>query len=102
MVYLDQGGRNVDASPEFYWDLELKRIAREFRAPEKLLKRSSTTNFDELTANADANDVEDALKNGAIKPPDIENARKAHVAARQAIDSLGTQVPIEFRRCVHV
>jgi hypothetical protein len=39
MVYLDQGGRNVDASPEFYWDLELKRIARDFNAPEKLFQR---------------------------------------------------------------
>src|ERR1051325_8589453 len=29
MVYLDEGGRNVDASPEFFWDLEVKRIAQE-------------------------------------------------------------------------
>ena len=30
-VYLDQGGKNVDASPEFYWELEVKRLARAVR-----------------------------------------------------------------------
>src|SRR6266516_618086 len=25
MVYLDNGGKSVDASPEFYWELEVKR-----------------------------------------------------------------------------
>jgi len=34
-VYLDEGGKNVDASPEFYWELEVKRLAREFHRAEK-------------------------------------------------------------------
>ena len=37
-VYLTQGGKNVDASPEFYWELEVKRLAREFHPVEKLVR----------------------------------------------------------------
>ena len=37
-VYLDEGGKNVDASPEFYWELEVKRLAREFHPVEKLVR----------------------------------------------------------------
>ena len=37
--YLDQGGKNVDGSPEFYWELEVKRLAKDFKAPEKLMLR---------------------------------------------------------------
>jgi len=35
--YLQQGGKNVDASPEFYWELEVKRLARDFHPPERRL-----------------------------------------------------------------
>ena len=43
-VYLDEGGKNVDASPEFYWELEVKRLVREFHRAEKLVvpKRKET------------------------------------------------------------
>jgi hypothetical protein len=105
MVYLDQGGRNVDASPEFYWDLELKRIARDFNAPEKLLRRpiksaDPRSALLELTANADQGDFEDALKTGRIRPTDSEQARQAHEAARKIIQSANAQstlsLPQEF------
>src|ERR1700682_2074774 len=39
--YLDQGGTSVEASPEFYWDLEVKRLAKDFKAPEKLVVRTA-------------------------------------------------------------
>ena len=105
MVYLDKGGRNVDASPEFYWDLELKRIARDFNAPEKLLQRPLKSGdfraaLLELTATADQGDFEDALKTGRIRPTDPEQARQAHEAARQIIQSANAQsalsLPQEF------
>src|SRR4029434_6522353 len=35
--YLDEGGKNVDGSPEFYWGLEVRRISRDFHPPEKLV-----------------------------------------------------------------
>ena len=34
-VYLDDGGKNVNASPEFYWELEAKRLAQGFTPAEK-------------------------------------------------------------------
>jgi len=34
--YLDNGGRNVDLSPEFFWELEIKRLSGRFHLPEKL------------------------------------------------------------------
>jgi hypothetical protein len=40
-VYLDQGGKNVDGSPEFYWGLEVRRIAKEFHPAEKLVVSQS-------------------------------------------------------------
>src|SRR5260221_14540656 len=36
-VYLDQGGKNVNASPEFYWELEAKRLAKGLSPGEKLI-----------------------------------------------------------------
>ena len=36
-IYLEQGGANVDASPEFYWGLEVRRLAQEFHPTEKLV-----------------------------------------------------------------
>jgi len=110
-IYLDEGGRNVEAAPEFYWDVELKRIARDFKAPEKLLRRErkpSTDDSDdprpgllEMTKTADRADFDEAIRNGEIKPPDPDQARKLHEQARQAIDSLGTEaasvLPQEFQ-----
>ena len=110
-IYLDEGGRNVEAAPEFYWDVELKRIARDFKAPEKLFRRErkpSTDDSDdprpgllEMTKTADRADFDEAIRNGEIKPPDPDQARKLHEQARQAIDSLGTEaasaLPQEFQ-----
>ncbi len=33
--YLDGGGEQVDAAPEFYWDLEVKRLSRNYLPKEK-------------------------------------------------------------------
>ncbi len=40
--YLDAGAGNVDASPEFYWELEVKRLAKDFHPAEKRLPASAT------------------------------------------------------------
>src|SRR5436190_16935533 len=100
MVYLDEGGKNVDASPEFYWELELKRIAREFQVSEKRVKSDGTGHQEEETATVDRSEFEEALLHNAIKPPDVEEARKVHNDARKVILSLGTppvgELPQEF------
>src|SRR2546427_13103112 len=41
-VYLDDGGKNVDGSPEFYWGLELHRLAQDFHPAEKVVAPTET------------------------------------------------------------
>src|SRR6266487_2118328 len=93
-VYLDEGGKNVDASPEFYWELEVKRLAREFHPVEKLVRPTKKeTQADEDprairsqdTAEADLKDFADALRTGEIKPSDPAKATQQHEAARALI-----------------
>jgi hypothetical protein len=106
-VYLDEGGKNVGASPEFYWELEVKRLAREFRPTEKLvLPKKEKTQVDEDprtirnqdTAEADLKDFADALKAGRIKPADPAKATQQHQAARNLIGKIdnATALPEEF------
>src|SRR5438874_10054670 len=93
-VYLDEGGKNVDASPEFYWELEVKRLAREFHSVEKLVRPTKEETQADLdprairshdTAEADLKDFADALQAGEIKPADPAKATQQHEAARALI-----------------
>src|ERR1700687_5636616 len=94
-VYLDQCGKSVDGSPEFYWGLEVRRIAREFHPPEKLVvsEKPKPKNDEETTDNRSSQDTEDAdlkdfeaaLKEGRIKPPDPAKAKQQHKDARGLI-----------------
>jgi hypothetical protein len=107
--YLDNGGRNVDLSPEFYWELEVKRLSARFSPPEKLLLvKIEESNGDDAapnpkvaaTADADAKDFDQAIQEGRIKPPDPDKARKDHQAARELIsktdDKTTETLPEEF------
>src|SRR5438067_3207800 len=93
-VYLDEGGKNVDASPEFYWELEVKRLSREFHPAEKLVvpKKKGTQADEDIrvirnqdTAEADLKDFADALQEGEIKPPDPAKATQQDEAMRALI-----------------
>src|SRR5438874_264928 len=93
-VYLDEGGKNVDASPEFYWELEVKRLARGFHPVEKLVRPAKKeTQADEDprairsqdTTEADLKDFADALQAGKIKSLDPAKATQQHEAARALI-----------------
>jgi tetratricopeptide (TPR) repeat protein len=101
--YLDQGGRQVDAAPEFYWEIEVKRLARDFRPAEPPKIAAGVfppqfATFEEdkegrarpggLTRNSDTADFETALKEGRLKPADAAEARKQHEAARAVLDAL--------------
>ncbi|MBO0696606.1 MAG: hypothetical protein J2P56_10985, partial [Verrucomicrobia bacterium] len=74
-VYLDEGGKNVDGSPEFYWGLEVRRLAREFHPTEKRVlsekaeqksdeETSDNSNLSQATEDADLKDFDAALKEG--------------------------------------
>jgi hypothetical protein len=95
-VYLDDGGKNVTASPEFYWELEVKRLAKDFRPPEKRVAALAVNKPDEvddtkdnskaqMTADADVKDFATALREGRIKPADPAKATVQHQDARDLI-----------------
>lgn len=109
-VYLNEGGKNVAGSPEFYWGLEVRRICREFHPSEKLVSsekpeaKSDPDNTEEesggkkhsdITTETDLKDFDAALKEGRIKPPDVTTATAQHKSARNALDSTfaGTPTP---------
>ncbi len=79
MFYLDQGGANVAASPEFYWELEVKRLAREFHPPEKLFEAPPTFVADET-------DFAAALREGKIKPASPDEAMQQQLANRSVVE----------------
>src|SRR5271165_4755665 len=106
--YLDNGGKNVEASPEFYWELEVKRLAGNFHPAEKLLlakiddsqSESESHSKAEATADADLKDFDQAILEGRIKPPDPAKARTDHAAARELIartdEKTADSLPEEF------
>jgi hypothetical protein len=106
--YLDNGGRNVDLSPEFYWEFEVKRLSARFHPSEKLLLAKIEENNGEAAANpklaatagADAKDFDQAIQEGRIKPSDADKAREDHKAARELIsktnDKTTDTLPEEF------
>ena len=97
-VYLDEGGKNVDGSPEFYWGLEVRRLAKEFHPTEKRVisekaeqksdeETSNNNNLSQATEDSDLKDFDAALKEGRIKPPDPTKAKEQHKLARETITS---------------
>jgi tetratricopeptide (TPR) repeat protein len=66
-------------APEFYFELEAKRIAAELN-PGVKPKPAITT------ADADAADFRDAIEKKLIAPPDPAQAEAAHVGTRKMID----------------
>jgi hypothetical protein len=104
-VYLDDGGKNVDASPEFYWGLEVRRLSGEFHPTEKLIvsekpepnseEGTPDTRGIEDTEQADIKDFDAALKEGRIKPPDPTKAGQQHKDARGFVSG-SSPLPAEF------
>ena len=110
-VYLDQGGKNVNASPEFYWELEAKRLAKGLAPGEKLITASASNRQAEtedaaddsrslMTTDVDAKDFAAALQEGRIKPENPEKATDLHKAARELLTKVDAKttdtLPEEF------
>lgn len=109
--WLSNGGMASDMSPEFYWELELKRMAKEFTPPEKrvlppapkvepgqeppaaaALAWSSTGMTDEA-------EFDDAIKTGRIKVADVNKAKEDHKTSRDLVSGgreLPDEAPTEF------
>ena len=97
-IYLANGGENVDGSPEFYWGLEVRRLAHEFHPGEKFVvtekpkpetdeetAEAANARGKEATVAADLKEFESAIKEGRIKPPDPTKAKQSHADARGVI-----------------
>ena len=110
-VYLDQGGKNVNASPEFYWELEAKRLAKGLAPGEKLITTSASNRQAEtedaaddsrslMTTDVDVKDFAAALQEGRIKPENPEKATDLHKAARELLTKVDAKttdtLPEEF------
>ena len=102
--YLDDGGKKVDGSPQFYWELEVKRLAKDFKPAETRIaaeiEKKQGDDADtakpataEVTAEADRNDFALALKEGRIKPSDPTKATQQHEAARKVLLALQANGP---------
>jgi len=112
-IYLDDGGKNVEGSPEFYWGLEVRRISRDFHPPEKLVVKKETAQKNEEqeleertkktsdnTIETDLKDFDSAVQEARIKPADPAKAKEQHKQARAALDATAsgtpTPLPAEF------
>jgi hypothetical protein len=87
--WLGLGSQLILEPPEFFFEVETKRIAqdlhREFKAnvPPGI---GSERSYHKQTDEADAADFDDAIKTGALQPPDRQKARDAHNAAIKALN----------------
>src|SRR5215510_5379625 len=112
-IYLDDGGKNVEGSPEFYWGLEVRRISRDFHPPEKLVvpkeadqtykqeeSEERTNKTSDNTTETDLKDFDSAVREARIKPADAAKAKERHKQARAALDASAsgtpTPLPAEF------
>jgi hypothetical protein len=108
-IYLDDGGKKVEGSPEFYWGLEVRRISRDFHPPEKLVVSKETAQKPEggepeertkktsdNTTETDLKDFDLAVHEARIKSADPTKAKEQHRQARAALDATasGTQTPL--------
>jgi hypothetical protein len=116
-LYLDDGAKNLLQSPEFYWEVEVKRLAKSFTPIEKRVpihnsdgqavhpnEENTKEMIDqmgaEMTAGADQQDFEAALKEGRIKPNDPAKATEQNEDARsfiaEANEKTNGALPEEF------
>lgn len=112
-IYLDDGGKRVAGSPEFYWALEVSRISADFHPPEKLVisKKPAPANEAEEpgertkktsdnTIEIDLKDFDAAVQEARIKPSDPAKAKEQHQQARAALaattSGTPTPLPAEF------
>ena len=112
-IYLDDGGKKVEGSPEFYWGLEVRRISRDFHPPEKLVISKETVQKPEggeleerpkktsdNTTETDLKDFDLAVQEARIKSADPGKAKEQHKQARAALDATAsgtpTPLPAEF------
>ena len=98
---LDDGGKQVTGTPEFFWELECKRIAAEFvpgetcvippvtapdaAKPAEEEEGTPPNPRGDFTTRMDLADFKAAIKDSSLKPADPEAATEAHADARDVL-----------------
>ena len=93
---LANGGVQVTGTPEFFWELECKRIALEFVPEEKRVaspipkpnkseEEVPIDNRGDFTTTMDLADFNAAVQDGSLKPADKNAAMEAHARARGVV-----------------
>lgn len=87
--WLDDGGKLLKGPPQFFWDIEVSRLASVYAEREGDFKLRATAASEDgtvdraaLTASADLADFEDALKTGRLQAADSAGAIRAHQEMR--------------------
>ena len=117
---LSDGGKQTTGTPEFYWEFECKRIAREFVPLEKRVvppappanqpkgdeeENAMPNTRGDFTSAMDLADFQAALHDGSLKPADPKAATETHKNARDVVkdasstrtdDKLPDETPGEF------
>lgn len=93
---LQNGAKEVLGTPEFFWELECKRIAQEFTPTEKRVPATVSDDPNvpdggrglhaEFTGRVDKQEFAAALKSGEVKVANPEQAIKQFADARAALD----------------
>jgi hypothetical protein len=89
--WLSYGEKKALQAPEFFFELELKRLAAELHPGFKSMlpeKENEEPSYGVQTTKADLADFLAALEKGEVKPPDREQATELHKAARTIIDNI--------------
>ena len=98
---LDEGGKRVLETPEFFWELECRRIAQEFTPVEKRIAATVPEDPNavdggrgvqtEFTTRIDKEEFAAAIKAGEVKVADTDAALKQFADAREVINSADEQ-----------
>ena len=84
--YLGDAASGLGGVPEFFAEIELKLLAREFPTPFKAVRDERPQR---KNAERDIEDFDAAIKDGSIHPPDPDGARRAHRRMRNALGQYG-------------
>ena len=82
---LANGGKSLLDAPEFFSEIELKLLAREFPTPFKAVRFEHPQ---KRNAELDLEEFDAAIKDGSIHPPDADAARAAHKRMRGVLGEL--------------
>src|SRR5207253_7354219 len=86
--WLGLGSTIILDPPEFFFELETKRIARDLHPAFKANVPpgiGSERPYGKQTDEVDATDSDGAIKSGVLKPPDPQKARDAHKSVIKAL-----------------